>query len=151
MAERTDQLTDTRSADHEVDLDEPSNAPMRSRGRVRKRAASLFSPTRFLLALVLVLAGTLVGGATIPVLGGAIGAFFGAFLLGAASESRPMAEAGTAGAVVVGFSTALDYLAWVVVGNGTTIAALGAVFGLFICALGAYFGSDLRSGFTREL
>ncbi len=151
MAERTDQLTDTRSVDHEVDLDEPSNASMRSRGRVRKRAVSLFSPTRFLLPLVLVLAGTLVGGATIPVLGGAIGAFFGAFLLGATCDSRPMAEAGLAGAAVVGLSTALDYIVWVVLGSGLPIAALGAVFGLFICALGAYFGSDLRDGLTSEL
>ncbi|MFC6903938.1 hypothetical protein [Halalkalicoccus tibetensis] len=148
MAERTDQLTETRSEDHEVDLGESSE---RSRGRVRERAGTLFSPKRFLLALVLVLAGTLVGGATIPVMGGVLGAFVGAFLLGAASETRPMAEAGVAGAAVLGLSTAFDYLVWVVVGSGLTIAALGAVFGLVVCALGAYFGSDLRDGLTREI
>lgn len=148
MAERTDQLTETRSEDHEVDLGEP---PERSRGGVRERAGTLFSPKRFALALVLVLAGTLVGGATIPVMGGVLGAFVGAFLLGVASEHRPMAEAGVAGAAVLGVSTAFDYLVWVVLGSGVTIAALGAAFGLVVCALGAYFGSDLRDGLTREI
>lgn len=150
MAERTDQLTESRSVDHEVDLEEPAPGTG-TRGRVRERAGTLFSPKRFLLALVLVLAGTLVGGATIPVMGGVLGAFVGAFLLGVASEHRPMAEAGTAGAAVLGLWTAFDYLAWVVVGSGLSIAALGAGFGLVVCAFGAYFGSDLRDGLTREI
>lgn len=148
MAERTDQLTETRSVDHEVDLDEPSEP---SRGRIRERAGSLFSPRRFLVALALVAAGVFVGGATIPVAGGLLGAFAGAFLLGVASEHRPMAEAGTAGAAVVGLSTAFDYFVWMVVGSGLPIAALGGAVGLVIGALGAYFGSDLRDGLTREL
>ncbi|MEM4782033.1 MAG: hypothetical protein QXG03_10805 [Halalkalicoccus sp.] len=149
MAERTDQLTETRSVDHEVDPGDPAET---DRPRtVRERAGTLFSPTRFVLALALVLAGTLVGGATIPLAGGLVGAFLGAFLLGAASETRPMAEAGAAGAAVLGLSTMFDYLVWVVVGSGLTIAALGALVGFVVCALGAYFGSDLRDGLTSEL
>ncbi len=148
MAERTDQLTETRSTDHEVSLDESSEP---SRGRIRERAGTLFSPRRFLIALALVIAGTLVGGATVPIAGGIIGAFAGAFLLGVASEHRPMAEAGTAGAAVIGVSTAVDYVAWMVIGSGLPIAALGAGIGLVVGALGAYFGSDLRDGLTREL
>ncbi|MCH7661602.1 MAG: hypothetical protein IH933_13835, partial [Euryarchaeota archaeon] len=35
--------------------------------------------------------------------------------------------------------------------NWRAIAALGAVFGLFVGMLGAYFGSDLRDGLTREI
>ncbi|MDL5362694.1 hypothetical protein [Halalkalicoccus sp. NIPERK01] len=147
MAERTDQLTETRPVDHEVDIGESA-----SRGtRIRERAGTLFSPRRFLLALALVAAGTLVGGATLPVAGGVLGAFVGAFVLGVASEHRPMAEAGTAGAAVLGLSTAFDYLVWMVVGSGLPIAALGAGLGLVVGALGAYLGSDLRDGLTRDL
>lgn len=151
MAERTDQLTETRSTDHEVDLGESEVATTGTRGRVRERAGTLFSPKRFGLALALVLAGTLVGGTIIPIAGGIVGAFLGAFLLGVASETRPMTEAGVAGGAVVGFSTAFDYLVWVVAGSGLTVAALGAVVGLVVCALGAYSGSDLRDGLTREI
>lgn len=148
MAERTDQLTETRSADHEVDLDGSAES---SRGRIRERAGTVFSPKRFLVALVLVAVGVVVGGTTIPVAGGLLGAFIAAFLLGVASERRPMSEAGTAGAAVLGVSTAVDYLPWVLGGNGTTIAALGVALGAVLGALGAYFGSDLRDGVTRDL
>lgn len=151
MTERTDQLTETRSVDHEVDIGESSASSNRSRRGVRERAGTLFSPTRFLLALVLVFAGMLVGGATLPIMGGVFGAFLGALLLGVVSEHRPMAEAGTAGAMILGLTTAFDYLVWVVIGSGMTIAALGAVFGFLVCALGAYFGADLRDGLTREI
>ncbi|ADJ14676.1 hypothetical protein [Halalkalicoccus jeotgali] len=146
MAERTDQLTEARSADHELDLEEP---PSRT-GRVRKRAGTLFSPKRFLFALALIVAGTLVGG-VVPVAGGIIGAFVGAFLVGVASRHRPMIETGVAGAAVVGLSTAFDYLPWLVGGNGRTIAALGLAVGFVVCTLGAYFGADLRDGLTREI
>ncbi|MCL7417676.1 MAG: hypothetical protein M8354_07550 [Halalkalicoccus sp.] len=151
MAERTDQLTETRSADHEVDHEvDLEESATRSR-RVRERAGRVFSPKRFLVALVLVAAGVFVGGATVPIAGGLIGAFVAAFLLGVASDHRPMGEAGAAGAAVLGVSTAVNYLPWVVGGNGTTIAALGIALGAVLGALGAYFGSDLRDGFTREL
>lgn len=150
MSERTDQLTETRSAEHEIDLGESSRSSKRSH-TVRKRAGTLFSPTRFLFALVLVFSGMLVGGATVPVMGGVFGAFLGSLLLGVVSEHRPMAEAGTAGAAILGLSTAFDYLIWVIIGSGLTIAALGAVFGFVVCALGAYFGADLRDGLTREI
>ncbi|WP_122088847.1 hypothetical protein [Halalkalicoccus subterraneus] len=151
MAKRTDQLTETRSADHEVALGESEAATAGARRRVRERAETLFSPKRFGLALALVLAGTLVGGATVPIAGGVVGAFLGAFLLGVASETRPVAEAGVAGGAVVGLSTASDYLVWIIAGSGLTVAALGAVVGLVVCGLGAYFGSDLRDGLTREI
>lgn len=147
MAERTDQLTETRPVDHEVDIGESASRV----NRVRERAGTLFSPRRFLLALVLVTVGIFVGGATLPVAGGVLGAFVGAFLLGVASEHRPMAEAGTAGAAVLGLSAAFDYLVWMVVGSGLPIAVLGAGLGLVVGALGAYFGSDLREGLTRDL
>lgn len=152
MTERTDQLTRTRSEpDHEVDLDGTTGPDSGSRSGLRERAGTLFSPRRFLFALVLIAGGVLVGGATIPIAGGILGAFVGAFLLGAASERRPVTEAGTAGAAVLGVSTAFDYLVWMVVGSGLPIAAIGAAFGLVVGTLGAYFGSDLRDGLTREL
>lgn len=152
MAERTDQLTRNRSpeveSEHEVDLgDRGSDAD----SGLRERTGTLFSPTRFLFALVLSVVGLLAGGATVPIAGGLVGVLVGTFLVGLASERRPLAETGLAGAAVVGTSTLFDYLVWTLVGVGLPIVAVGAAVGLAVGALGGYLGSDLRDGLTREL
>lgn len=152
MAERTDQTTRTRSRtiepEHEVGLDESG---VDAESGVRERAGGLFSPARFLLALALSAVGLLAGSATVPIAGGLVGVLVGTFLVGLASERRPLAETGLAGATVVGVSTLFDYLVWTLVGVGLPIVAVGAAVGLAVGALGGYLGSDLRDGLTREL
>ena len=153
MAKRTDQTTRTRSrtaeAEHEVGLDEPGRRG--SGSGVRERAGTLFSPARFLLALALSMVGLLAGSATVPIAGGLLGVLLGTFLVGLASDQRPLSETGAAGAAVVGASTLFDYLVWTLVGVGLPIVAVGAAVGLAVGALGGYLGADLRDGLTREL
>lgn len=151
MAERTDQLTETRSADHEVSLDEDVE---RSGGRgsaLRDRAGTLFSPRRFVFALALSVAGLFAGGATIPLAGGLVGVLLGTLVAGVASERRPLAETGVAGAAVLGTSTLFDHLVWTLAGVGIPIVAVGAAVGFAVGALGGYLGADLRDGLTRDL
>jgi hypothetical protein len=151
MAERTDQITRPRDeAEHEVCLDDPGPGADSDPG-VRERAGTLFSPARFLLALVLSAVGLFAGGATIPIAGGLLGVLLGTFLVGLVSERRPVSETAVAGATVVGISTLFDYLVWTLVGVGLPIVAVGAAVGLAVGALGGYLGSDLRDGLTREL
>jgi hypothetical protein len=156
MAERSDQLTRTRGregeADHEVEFGSDLDGPDPDAGSgLRERAGTLFSPRRFLLALALATAGMFVGGTTIPIAGGLLGVLLGCFLLGLVSERRPIAEAGVAGAAVVGTSTLFDYLVWTLAGVGVPIVLVGAAIGLGVGALGGYLGSDLRDGLTREI
>lgn len=152
MAERTDQTTRTRSraaeAEHEASLD---GVGADAESGVRERAGALFSPARFLLAFMLSAAGLLVGSALIPIAGGPVGVLVGTFVVGLASERRPLAETGVAGAAVLGASTLFDYPVWTLVGVGLPIVAVGAAVGLAVGALGGYFGTDLRDGLTREL
>lgn len=152
MAERDDQLTRTRSrtsgVEHDIGLEEPGSD---ADSRLRERAGTFFSPARFLLALALSTVGLLAGGATVPIAGGLVGVLVGTFLVGLASERRPIAETGVAGAAVLGASTLFDYLVWTLVGVGLPIVAVGAAIGLAVGVLGGYLGSDLRDGLTREL
>lgn len=158
MVERSDQLTRTRSdteieTDHEVGLDgtETEVSGPDSGTSLRERAGTLFSPTRFLLALVLSAVGLFAGSATIPLVGGVLGILFGTFIVGLLSDGGTLAETGTAGATVLGASMLFDYLVWTLAGVGVPIVAVGAVVGLGVGALGGYLGADLRDGLTRGL
>lgn len=160
MAERTDQLTRTRDSQ----VDDPSehdaagsssertfDVDERTTGGIRDRLTTLFSPTYFLLALVLSIVGLVVGSGTVPFAGGLVGVLLAGFAVGLISSHRPAAETAAAGAAVVGASTFLDYIVWTFVGIGLPIVAIGAVLGLGVGGLGGYLGSDLRDGLTRDL
>lgn len=160
MSERSDQLTRTRTrsgadaeADNEVDPHgtEPGVSGLESQSGLRERTGTLFSPRRFLLALVLSAVGLVVGSATVPLAGGVLGVLLGTFVVGLLSERGALAEAGVAGGAVLGASTLLDHLVWTLAGVGVPIVAVGAAVGLVVGALGGYLGGDLRDGLTRDL
>lgn len=181
MAERTDERTRSRSDSRtdrrsETGFDDlVSNDPGErsdtvapasassvptdaERSRLRDRLSSpgknLFSPRVFVLSLVLVLTGALLGGA-VPLFGsltGLVGVFVAGFVLGLGVGGRHYLELGLAGATAGGFSFLVRNLLFsVAAGRGTEIAAFGAGAGLLVVVVGYYFGRDLRSGLTREI
>lgn len=109
-----------------------------------------------LLALVLALAGTVVGG-FVPLfglLGRFAGLFLAAFALGLFGPRRYV-EVGAAGALVSGVSVLLNAFGLVLVpvlaDYGPAIVGVGAGVGLLVSLAGHYFGRDLRAGLTRSL
>ncbi|GGM56346.1 hypothetical protein J2752_000857 [Halarchaeum rubridurum] len=130
-------------------------------GGLRARARRLFSPRRFLLALVLAGVGLFVGG-LVPLVGSLtrfVGLGAATFALGVASARRCYVEVALAaalaavGSVLFGLLTSaflpitVDYLARSGVAFGLVVAGIGALVGV----LGYYFGRDLRDGLTRSL
>lgn len=119
-------------------------------------APSLPSLRSFLLALVLVVGGMLVGSA-VPFIGsvtGLVGLFAGAFLLGVGSGKRrylPVAVAGGAAAVGATAMQGVLTLAFIQSVGVAPTAALGATTGVLVAVLGHYFGRDLRAGLTRDV
>lgn len=126
----------------------------RSGLRDRLGARDLFSTRVFVLSLVLVVAGALIGGA-IPVFGSLsvlVGVFVAGFVLGLAVSGRHYLELGLAGAAAGGLSFLVRTLVFsVAAGRGTEVTAFGAGAGLLVTLVGYYFGRDLRSGLTREI
>lgn len=123
------------------------------RDRVGRRARRLFSPRAFLASLLLVVVGLLVANASVPLPGaGLLGVFVASFLVGTILEERRYAETAAAGGIAVGGSVLLDLAVVAVLGGfGPSLAALGAVVGAAVAALGTYFGRDLRDGLTRDV
>lgn len=123
------------------------------RERAGRRAARLFSPRWFLLALALAGGGLLASDAFVPLPGaGLLGVFLATFCLGLVLEERRYAEAAAAGGLAVGASFFLDYAVLAVLGGlGVSVGLLGGVLGAVVGAAGVYFGRDLRRGLTREL
>ncbi|WP_266078765.1 hypothetical protein [Haladaptatus caseinilyticus] len=122
------------------------------RSRTKQRAVNFFSPRYFLLAVVALTVSTFVGGFVpfVGTLGGLVGMFVAAFALGGlTSESRTL-ETATGGLVAAGLTLLLGNLTLLAAG-GTTVAAVGLGAGFLVAGLGAYFGSDLRDGLTRDL
>jgi hypothetical protein len=121
------------------------------RERVRRRAAALFSPRIFLLALALSTAGVLAGNAVplVGTLGGVAGVVGAGFLVGLVGR-RAYLEVAAAGLLAVGAATLLDFLVVTLVA-GPSMVAIGAGTGALAGVLGHYLGRDLRAGFTRDL
>ena len=162
MEQRTDQHTRSptddaeRSADAERRAGDRTADGGRAGGRsLRERAARVFSPKFFLLALLAFGAVYVAGNAVVPfvpVVGGLAGIAAAAFVLGLVASTRRYLETATAGAVAAGLGTLLGNLLLSVVGNvGTTIALAGAGGGVLAALVGYYFGRDLRDGLTREI
>ncbi|WP_435176091.1 hypothetical protein [Halorussus sp. AFM4] len=167
MPQRSDQRTRDSVADDLTDVlgDDSADAEPQSSassstsfaGRLRHRAASIFSPRAFLYALLLAGAGMVAGTAFVPIpflenLTGLVGVFAGAFVLGLAVERSTVLESAAAGAVAAGVTALLGHLALAAAGGlGVPIAAFGAGTGLLAGALGAYFGGDLRKGLTADI
>ncbi|WP_251342699.1 hypothetical protein [Haloplanus halophilus] len=124
---------------------------------LRRRLGGLFAVRPFLLALVLSVAGLVVGG-SVPVVG-ALGRFLGValagFVLAFVVSERRYAEAGLAGALTGGVGVVLSAvdvaLLPVVADYGLQVAGVGTTAGLAAGIVGHYFGRDLRAGLTREL
>jgi len=169
MSERTDQLTSESSSDDDVrrdggyddsfddDLLGGSDA---ERGPATdaddgSRLSGYFSPKAFLGALVglAILAG--VGRSVVPIvsgIGGVLGAFAGAFLVGLVSSKRRYAETGAAGALLGAISAIPGFIAFGLgIQSVATIAAIGGAVGLVVALLGVYFGRDLRDGLSRDI
>lgn len=135
--------------------------------RTRRRLGRVFSPKAFLVDLVIALVGvgvgsTLAGVIPLPFLGsigGLVGLFLAAFLVGAVRSRRQYLEVTVAGAVAmalvvfggtltsvflpVGVSLLQEY--------GVAIVGAGAGTGAVVSLLGHYFGRDLRDGLTKEI
>lgn len=174
MSERTDQLSAEASPDHRPDggfddeefgdggfdsgVDDDllgGSEPETDAASGSSRLGGYFSPKAFLGILVglAVVAG--VGRSVVPVvsgIGGVLGAFAGAFLIGLISSKRRYAETGVAAGLLGAISAIPGFVAF---GLGlqsiATIAAVGAAVGLVVALLGVYFGRDLRKGLTQDI
>ena len=161
--ERTDTRTRSResSADIEDLLDDGPAAESTEtqetersgvRGRLSGRAASVFSPKRFLAALVLSVTLYFVAGAVLPFgsIGSLVGVLLAGFVLGLAGQ-RQYTETAIAGGVTAGVAAVLGNLVLTLVGVGLPVVALGVGGGVAAAVGGHYFGRDLRDGLTREI
>jgi hypothetical protein len=121
------------------------------RGRVRSRAAALFSVRTFLLALALATVAVVAGNAVplVGAVGGVLGVAGAGFVLGVAGV-RAYPEVAAAGLLSVGAATLLDFLLVAFVA-GSAVVAVGAGAGTMAAVVGHYLGRDLRAGFTRDL
>lgn len=159
--ERPAEATDATATRSEADSSASDGG---LRARVGGRLKRVFSPRAFGVSLALLVGGLLAGGALfafVPLLGnvgGLLGLFAAAFLIGALGSRRNLAEVGLAGATAAGAGFVLDALsASLPLGTiwlrdyGLAIAGVGAGAGLLVSLVGYYFGRDLRAGLTREL
>jgi len=174
MSERTEQLTSEASSDDDVrrdggyeggfdddsfddDLLGGSDAESGSAADAddESRLAGYFSPKAFLGALVGLAILAAVGRSVVPIvsgIGGLLGAFAGAFVVGLVSPERRYAETGTAGALLGAISAIPGFIAFGLgIQSVATIAAIGGAVGLIVTLLGVYFGRDLRDGLSRDI
>lgn len=148
MPERTEQ----RSRSVEMSIEPDRTGTGDSHGpSADGRTGSVVSTSVFLAAVPLLAVASYLGGGAIPFAGSAAGLFLGAFVLGVVSSSRPIVEVGVAGILVAGVSAVFGNALLALIGVGIPIVIASAVVGGIAGALGAYFGSDLRDGLTREL
>ncbi|MFD1514772.1 hypothetical protein [Halomarina rubra] len=154
----TDELLRELESD-ESSTRSPSSEPPASdtrRARAKRRAVGVFSPKKFLAALLFVAGGMLLGSA-IPLIPGTgfLGVAFAAFVYGLVTSERRYLEAGLAGGVVsaVGFLllNLTTFSIGLFNGFGPQLAlAIGAV-GFLAGVVGNYFGRDLRAGLTADI
>jgi hypothetical protein len=123
------------------------------RSRLRRGAASVFSPRVFLLGTVLSLAGLFLAGPLLPLggLGGLLGVALAGFVLGLGTREARYVELALAGVAAGGVGAVLDHLVLTIAGVGIPLVAFGAVTGGLAALVGHYFGTDLRRGLTRDL
>lgn len=126
------------------------------RARVKERAVGVFSPRHFLVAL-LFMAGGLVLGSAVPLIPGTgfLGVAFAAFAFGLVSSGRRYLEAGVAGALVSALGFVLfsltTFAVGVLDGLGPQVALLVGGAGFLAGVVGNYFGRDLRAGLTADI
>jgi hypothetical protein len=165
------QLSRERDGDtEEIDAlgDDADEATSDDGGRlsgVRSGVGRVFSIRGFLLALGVVVAGVVAGGAIggiVPFLGtvGRVaGAFAATFLLGIARSHRQYLEVGVAGAGVAAVLAITSVFSGVFLPIGVewlqqyglALGAIGAGSGAVASLLGYYFGRDLRDGLTKSV
>lgn len=112
------------------------------------------SPASFGLSLAVTVVSMLLVSGFLPLgsLGGMIGIFAGALLLGVVSGERRYLELTVSGAVAAAVSIVLGRLVFsALVGIAVPLAAVGAGGGAVAALLGHYFGRDIRDGLTREV
>lgn len=159
------QSTVELETDDETDEPEASTDAGGRFSGVRRRIARIFSIRTFLVAVLAVGAGVVVGGVVggaIPFLG-TVGRLLGivaaSFLLGLARSRRQYLEVIAAGAIVAVLAVLSSSLtgAFLPVGvsvlqeYGIALAGAGAGSGAVASLLGYYFGRDLRDGLTRSV
>lgn len=116
------------------------------------RLRSYFSPRGFLLALAVLGLPATAGSSLVPLVGGPLGLFVGAFVLGLVGRRRRYAEAGIAGATLGALGVLIGNMTIAVLaGIGIPLVALGGIVGLALGLVGLYFGRDLRDGLTRDI
>jgi len=144
--------------------EEPTSSDGRLSG-VRRRVGRLFSLRAFLLALGVVVAGVVAGGALgglVPFMGTVgrvVGVFAATFLLGLARSRRQYLEVGVAGAAVAAVLAVTQVFSGVFLPIGVewlqqyglALGAIGAGSGAVASLLGYYFGRDLRAGLTKSI
>lgn len=161
MSERTDQLS--RSRDSEVDsggfdegvLDDSPETPEEEHSAdstAESRLAEYFAPKLFLVVFaVLAVLGQL-GSMFVPLVGGPLGVFVGAFTVGLVSGKRRYGESAVAGGLVGALGVLFGNLTLATVtGSMLTLTGIGAAAGIVLAVLGVYFGRDLRVGLTQEI
>ena len=147
------------------DVDETTDDGGGRLSGVRNRVGRVFSIRGFLLALGVVVAGVVVGGAIggiVPFLGTVgrvVGVFAATFLLGAVRSHRQYLEVGVAGAAVAAVLAITSVFSGVFLPVGVewlpqyglALGAIGAGSGAAASLLGYYFGRDLRDGLTKSI
>ncbi|WP_255246096.1 hypothetical protein [Halolamina sp. CBA1230] len=132
---------------------------------VRSRVGRVFSIRGFLLALGVVVAGAVAGGAIggiVPfmgTIGRVVGVFAATFLLGLVRSHRQYLEVGIAGAAVAALLAVTQVFSGVFLPIGVewlqqyglALGAIGAGSGAVASLLGYYFGRDLRDGLTTSI
>ncbi|WP_049980017.1 hypothetical protein [Halolamina rubra] len=148
-----------------ADADEEAGSSGGRLSGVRRRVGRLFSPRAFLLALGVVVAGVVAGGAIgglVPFMGTVgrvVGVFAATFLLGLGRSRRQYLEVGVAGAAVAAVLAVTQVFSGVFLPIGVewlqqyglALGAIGAGSGAVASLLGYYFGRDLRAGLTKSI
>ena len=152
----------TRQSDSSVDLSAKSthDVPTDDTKADSSRFAGLrswlsadpyFSPRAFFAFVLVIGAGLLAGGMTIPVAGRIIGILGVAFVIGLLTSRRRYLELTAAGTAVGGVSAVASNAFLAAAGSFQTVVAVGVAVGLITSLVGYYFGRDLRNGLTRDI
>lgn len=161
MTERTDQLSRRRDSETETSgiddsllgdsADQPPAEPV-DEDADGSRLGQYFAPRMFLLVFAVIAVLGQLGSTFVPLVGGPLGLFVGAFAIGLISGSRRYSEALVAGGLTGGLGTLVGNVTLAMVtGSTLTLAGVGVALGAALAVLGVYFGRDLRNGLTQEL
>lgn len=167
MAERSDQRSrdapDDTIADFSVVDDDRLDPPAQTSdgaddadtASLRSRLPALPSlPSgRMLLITMVAFAGLgILGRVTVPLLGGPLGLFVGAFSLGALSDRRRYLESAIVGGSLGVLGAALGNVRLLAITDAwLPLLGLGLGLGILIALIGTYFGNDLRRGILSDV